>query len=216
MWSPHVSHPILSSLFFPSLEGEGGGRWETGGRSDRRAYLGLGSGSTPGTRVTRPLDATGFGALPTSSTMEDTPPLLAEEERHYIDDHHHLVPSSGQEEGSGGRDVVVPGDHDGEEDYPDDIVPDLDLDILINGVVDLVPGGHLNADVVAFVPTIGGCKYFYSTSVAAYRHYITSSALATASHGDRGGGEGSLGGGRIQLPVLVSSGSAWIRCPHPQ
>ncbi|EAY97576.1 hypothetical protein OsI_19504 [Oryza sativa Indica Group] len=111
--------------------------------------------------MTRPLATIGFGALPTSSMVEDSSDhtvvdQLAEEEGHYIDDSHHLVPSSGQEEGSSGRDVVIPGDHNGEDNYPNDLIPDLDLDILVDSIVSPVPSGHLNADAAIIVPITGG------------------------------------------------------------
>lgn len=91
---------------------------------------------------------------------------LAEEEGHYIDDANHLVPNSVQEEGSSGREIVIPGNHDGEEDYPDN----LDLDILVDCEVGAIPGGHLNADAAVFVPTTGGHQDLYTASAAAYRH----------------------------------------------
>uniref|UniRef100_A0A0E0LH03 C3H1-type domain-containing protein n=1 Tax=Oryza punctata TaxID=4537 RepID=A0A0E0LH03_ORYPU len=159
----HAPAPLSSSIFQGGLVG---------------LKFGLGSGSMVGT------GATGFGALPTSSTAEDSADhaaadhLTKEEEEQRYDDDGHLVPRSGQqEEGSGGHDV--------EEDHPDDLVPDLDLDLLVDGVVGPVPGGHLNADAAAFVPTTGGLQDIYSaisSSAAAYSNYITSSALAAAGH----------------------------------
>uniref|UniRef100_A0A0E0AK04 C3H1-type domain-containing protein n=1 Tax=Oryza glumipatula TaxID=40148 RepID=A0A0E0AK04_9ORYZ len=186
----HVTPSILvGSIHAPVFQGELVGM-----------KFGVGSGSMgAGTSATRRLPATGFGALPTSSMAEDSADHAdddhlaeeeEEEEEHYIDDGP-LVPSSGgqEEEGSGGRHVFVPGGHDGEEDHPDDLVADLDLDLLVDGVVGPVPGGHLNADAPAFVPTTRGRQDLYSALSSSapaagyrYRHYITSSALAEAGH----------------------------------
>uniref|UniRef100_A0A0D3F643 Uncharacterized protein n=1 Tax=Oryza barthii TaxID=65489 RepID=A0A0D3F643_9ORYZ len=91
---------------------------------------------------------------------------FAQDEGHYIDNSHRHIPSSGQEEGSCGHDVVVPNNHDGEEDYHDD----LDLDILFDCVVVPVPGGHLNSDAAVFIPITGGSQDLYSANTIAYRH----------------------------------------------